>query len=107
MKSKERKIKDIVSGFAFQMITGITIWFLLFTLLVSAIGYIRFTKSLTEEYNDSAFRTAESAAMILDGNKIDEYLDVEKGNKANDGRFFDKGNKFVAESRQNVFEGLR
>ena len=79
MKSKERKIKDFVSGFAFRMISGIILWFLLFTIIVSAIGYMRFTESLTEEYNDSAFRTAESAAMLVNGDKIDEYLEAERG----------------------------
>jgi hypothetical protein len=79
MKSKERKIKELVSGFAFRMISGIILWFLLFTIIVSTIGYMRFTESLTEEYNDSAFRTAESAAMLVNGDKIDEYLEVERG----------------------------
>ncbi len=78
MKSKERKIKDLVSGFAFRMISGIILWFLLLTVIVGAIGYIRFTNSLTQEYNDAAFRAAESAVMIVDGDKIDEYLETEK-----------------------------
>ena len=78
MKNKERKIKTFISGFAFRMISGIIIWFLLFTVIVGAIGYITFTDSLTEEYNDSAFRAADSAAMLVDGDKIDEYLESEK-----------------------------
>lgn len=47
-------------------------------MVVSAIGYIKFTDSLTEEYNDSAFRTAESAVMLVNGDKIDEYIETEK-----------------------------
>ena len=78
MKNKERKIKTLVSGLAFRMISGVILWFLLFTVVVSAIGYIKFTDSLTEEYNDSAFRTAESAVMLVNGDKIDEYLETEK-----------------------------
>jgi sigma-B regulation protein RsbU (phosphoserine phosphatase) len=61
------------------MISGIILWFLLFTIIVSTIGYMKFTESLTEEYNDSAFRTAESAAMLVNGDKIDEYLETERG----------------------------
>ena len=80
MKNKERTIKDFVSGFAFRMISGIILWFLLFTVIVGAIGYMKFTESLTEEYNDSAFRTAESAAMLVNGDRIDEYLEAERGN---------------------------
>ena len=60
------------------MISGIILWFLLFTVIVSAIGYIQFTDSLTQEYNDSAFRTADSAVMLVNGDKIDEYLATEK-----------------------------
>ena len=78
MKNKERKTKAFVSGFAFRMISGIILWFLLFTIVVSTIGYIRFTESLTQEYNDSAFRTAEAAVMLVDGDKIDAYLETEK-----------------------------
>lgn len=80
MPDKKRKIKDITSGFAFRMISGIILWFLLFTVIVSIIGYIKFTDSLTEEYNDSAFRTAASAVMLVNGDKIDEYLQTENGN---------------------------
>lgn len=78
MKNKRLKIKDFISGFAFRMISGVILWFLLFTVILSAIGYVKFTDSLTQEYNDSAFRTAESAVMLVNGDKIDEYLEVEK-----------------------------
>lgn len=78
MENKKRKIKNFISGFAFRMISGIIIWFLLFTVIVSTIGYMKFTDSLTKEYNDSAFRTAESAVMLVDGDKIDEYLETER-----------------------------
>ena len=73
-----QRIKHFVSGFASRMISGIIIWFLLFTVIVSTIGYMKFTDSLTKEYNDSAFRTAESAVMLVDGDKIDEYLETER-----------------------------
>ena len=74
---KERNVKAFISGFAFRMISGVILWFLLFTVILSAIGYIKFTDSLTKEYNDSAFRTAESAVMLVDGDKIDTYLETE------------------------------
>ena len=77
-KSGERKIASVASGFAFRMISGIVLWLLLFTVIVSAIGYKQFTESLTQEYNDAAFRTAESALMLIDGNQIDTYLESER-----------------------------
>ena len=78
MKNKERRTKGFMSGFAFRMISGVILWFMIFTVIVSAIGYMKFTSSMTEEYNDSAFRTAESAAMLVNGDKIDEYLEAER-----------------------------
>lgn len=77
-KNKEGKIKVVTSGFAFRMISGIVLWFVIFTIIVGTIGYMQFTDSLTQEYNDSAFRTAESAIMLVNGDKIDEYLETEK-----------------------------
>ena len=102
MEKKERKIKNLISGFAFRMISGIIIWFTLFTVVISTIGYVKFTDSLTEEYNNSAFRTAESAVMLVDGDKIDEYLEAEKNRNGSE------ENPFVGEeyadrwSRMNI-----
>ena len=88
MEKGKTKIKNFISGFAFRMISGIVLWFLLFTVIVSAIGYIKFTDSLTEEYNDSAFRTAESAVMLVNGDKIDEYLEAEKNRNGSEEKPF-------------------
>ena len=41
------------------------------------VGYIQFTNSFTNEYNDSAFRTAETAATLVNGDNIKEYLDTQ------------------------------
>lgn len=100
MKNKERKIKDVVSGFAFRMISGIVLWFVLFTVIVSSIGYIKFTDSLTEEYNDSAFRTAESAVMLVNGDKIDTYLETEKNRDGTE------ANPFVGEEYTDRWERM-
>lgn len=68
------KVKKATSGLAFRIISGTLFLLIGFALLISAIGYVRFTESLTNEYNDSAFRTAETAAAFIDGDKIEEYL---------------------------------
>lgn len=88
MENKKRKIKDFSSGFSVRMIGGVIIWFLLFTAIVGAIGYNTFTDSLTQEYNDSAFRTAESAAVLVDGDRIDEYLETERDKNGTEGAPF-------------------
>ena len=102
MEKKERKIKikSLISGFAFRMISGIVLWFVLFTVIVSSIGYIKFTDSLTEEYNDSAFRTAESAVMLVNGDRIDAYLEEEKSRNGSE------ENPFVGEEYADRWERM-
>lgn len=99
-KSKVNKIKGFTSGLAFRLISGIVLWLLIFTVIVGAIGYIQFTKSLTKEYNDSAFRTAESAAMLVNGDRIDQYLEAERGRSGSE------ENPFVGEEYANRWERM-
>ena len=70
------KIKKITSTLSFQIIGGAIILLGILTCIAGFIGYARFTESLTNEYTDSAFRTAYTAAKIVDGNKIGEYLET-------------------------------
>lgn len=68
------KLKKFTSGISFRMISSTIFLICLINFISGGIGYARFTESLTNEYNDSAFRTAETAATLVDGDKIDEYL---------------------------------
>ena len=70
------KIRIITSKLAFRIIAGAIGLLGALTCIASIIGYTRFTESLTREYTESAFRTAYTAAKIVDGNKIDEYLET-------------------------------
>lgn len=71
---KWSKLKQFTSGISFRMISSTIFLIWLMNFIAGGIGYARFTESLTNEYNDSAFRTAETAAILVDGDKIDEYL---------------------------------
>ena len=68
------RIKKIASSLGFRIIGGILCLLLAYNLIVQTIGYLQFTDSLTKEYNDSAFRTAETAVTLVDGDKIEEFL---------------------------------
>ena len=68
------KLRKISSSLAFRIIGGIICLLLVYNLIVQTIGYLQFTESLTKEYNDSAFRTAETAVTLVNGDKIEEYL---------------------------------
>ena len=71
-----KKIRYITSGLAFRVIAAIILLLIGFGCITSIIGYMRFTKSLTEEYNDSAFRTAETAAAFINPDHIESYLET-------------------------------
>lgn len=79
MKSKtiskiKDKIKYVTSGLTFRVVFSTLMMIFLFECIVSVVGYFQFTASLTREYQDSAFRTASTAAALVDGDKIDTYL---------------------------------
>lgn len=70
----KNKLKYAVSGMTFRIILGTLFVILLFEIIVSGVGYHQFTGALTKEYQDSAFRTADTAAALVDGDKIDTWL---------------------------------
>lgn len=74
MKNKRR---SFFKGLSFNIIFPITVLLLVFATVVGVIGYVKFTDSLTEEYNDSAFRTAETATMLINAESVPEYLKEE------------------------------
>lgn len=69
------KIRSLIHSLSFQIIFGIVLLLCVSNCVAGVIGYLRFTESLTREYNDSAFRTAETAATLVNGDKIFEYLE--------------------------------
>ena len=68
-------VESLRKSLAFRVIAGAVFLLLLFTVLVSATGYMGFTESLTREYNDAAFHTAETAAAVINADHIQRYLD--------------------------------
>ena len=69
-----KKARKYTHTLSFRIIGATIFWLWLFSFIISGIGYVRFTKSLTSQYNDSAFHTADTAATLIDGDKIDEYF---------------------------------
>lgn len=70
----KEKIKYVTSGLTFRVIFGTILIIFLFEFMVSAVGYRQFTESLTQEYQDAAFRTANTATALIDADKIESYL---------------------------------
>lgn len=60
---------------AFNIISAIVLLLFIFSWIVSFIGYNGFTESLQKEYADTALQVADTACALIDGNKIDLYLE--------------------------------
>lgn len=67
--------KKIKNKLSFNIISSVVLLLLIFGFIASTIGYWQFTNSLTTEYNDSAFCTAETAATLINADRINEYLE--------------------------------
>ena len=70
----KEKIKRITHGLTFRVLFSTVFIIFLFECIVSGMGYRQFTESLSQEYQDEAFRTASTAAALVDGDKIESYL---------------------------------
>ena len=60
---------------AVKSIGGIVLLLLVFFAVVSIIGYNSFTEALLSQYSEGAFLTAETAAQMLDADRMDEYAE--------------------------------
>lgn len=68
MKSFSRK------NLAFNIISAIVLLLLVFSWIVSAIGYKSFTDAFKKEYTDTTANMAYTAALLVNGDHIDDYL---------------------------------
>ncbi len=69
------KKKYSTRSLSFRIISRNVLILLIFSVIVSGIGYALFTDSLTRSYNDFAFQTAETAASVVNGDRIGEFLE--------------------------------
>ncbi len=58
----------------FNVVSAVILLIIVFSLLVSAIGYISFTNSFKREYSTSTYNMAETAVTLVNGDSIDSYL---------------------------------
>ena len=56
-----------------KSISGMVALLVLFSVIVSIIGYRTFTSALLDQYANGAFLTAQTAAELVDADKLDEY----------------------------------
>ena len=66
-------MKKLKQHAALKSIVGIVLVLVLFSVIVSVIGYNGFTDALLTQYAEGAFSTAESAAQQLNPDRIEQY----------------------------------
>ena len=66
-------MKRLSQHITFKSIFGIVLLLILFSVIVSAIGFNSFTEALLQQYAEGAFLTAEAAAELVDGDRMEEY----------------------------------
>ena len=69
-------LKRVIRGFSFNIISSVVLLILVFSLVVSSIGYISFTTTLKREYRDTTYHMAKTATGLIDGDLIDTYRTV-------------------------------
>lgn len=66
--------KKLFSNFEANIITFTVLLLLIFSILVSVIGYGSFTKSFELEYDITTYHMADTATALVNGDEIDLYL---------------------------------
>ena len=57
----------------FKSVSGIVVLLVVFSAIVSVIGYKGFTDALLEQYSDGALLIADSAALSINADEMDSY----------------------------------
>ena len=66
-------MKTLREHAALRSISGIVLLLVIFSAIVSAIGFRGFTDALLTQYADGAFLTAQTAALMVDTDRMDAY----------------------------------
>ena len=69
-----KKINNLRANLAFNIISAIVLLLVIFSIIVSVIGYTSFTTSLERVYRDTTYSIADTAATMVNGDRIDDWL---------------------------------
>ena len=72
-KGEAASVKRPRRHITFKSIAGIVLLLVLFSAIVAVIGYRSFTDALLQQYAAGAFLTAQTAADLVDADRMDEY----------------------------------
>ena len=73
-----KRIKQLRTSMAFNIIGAIVLVLAFFGSLVSIFGYVSFTRAFKEEYAVTTYHMADTAASLVKGDDLEAYLAREK-----------------------------
>lgn len=69
-----KTIQKLRSNLAFNIISSTVLLLLVFSWIVSIIGYVSFTNAFKREYTQSTYHMADTATALINGDNLDGYL---------------------------------
>lgn len=69
-------MNEKISGLSIKLIISVLLLSVLLCTAISYMGYKQFTMVLEDEYNRSAYETAETAKTYLDPDRLEYYLET-------------------------------
>ncbi len=75
MEKVKIKIRNIINSLTFRVVGSIIILLFVFSAIIEAISYFVFSKSFVNGYKDSTYRIAATAATLINGDNLENYLE--------------------------------
>ena len=75
MEKVKTKIRNIINSLTFRVVGSIIILLFAFSAIIEAISYFVFSKSFADGYKDNTYRIAATAATLINGDNLEEYLE--------------------------------
>lgn len=69
-----KPINKYRSSFAVNLVVSAIMLLLVFSMIVSAVGYVSFTQAFKSEYAETTYHMADTATALINGDEIDSYL---------------------------------
>ena len=70
----KKKLSFLRSSMAVNIIDALMLMILVFGAVVSVLGFVNFTKAFKREYSVTTYHMADTAASLVSGEHLDEYL---------------------------------
>ena len=69
-----KRLKALRYNMAFNITAVIVLLLAAFGIVVSVVGILKFSDALDAEYSNTTYHIADTAASLVNGDHIDEYL---------------------------------